>query len=65
MGTAVHKKLGNNVGKLAAAFLVGSAGGTFIGGYINKTLYDKDPLLSEHSSARYMLCCSGSLALMP
>jgi uncharacterized membrane protein YfcA len=47
MGTAVHKKLGNVSGKLAIAFLVGSAGGTFIGGYINKTLYDYDPLLSE------------------
>src|SRR5512135_1395205 len=47
MGTTVHKKLGNVSGKLAIAFLVGSAGGTFIGGYINKTLYDYDPLLSE------------------
>jgi uncharacterized protein len=47
MGTAVHKKLGNVSTKLAVAFLVGSAGGTFIGGYINKTLYDYDPLLSE------------------
>ncbi|MCL5023337.1 MAG: sulfite exporter TauE/SafE family protein [Nitrospirae bacterium] len=47
MGTAVHKKLGNVSLKLALAFLVGSAGGTFIGGYINKSLYDKDPLLSE------------------
>jgi uncharacterized membrane protein YfcA len=47
MGTAVHKKLGNVSVKLAAAFLVGSAGGTFIGGYINKSLYDRDPLLSE------------------
>jgi len=47
MGTAVHKKLGNVSVKLAAAFLVGSAGGTFIGGYINKSLYDYDPLLSE------------------
>jgi uncharacterized membrane protein YfcA len=47
MGTAVHKKLGNVSGKLAIAFLVGSAGGTFIGGFINKTLYDYDPLLSE------------------
>ena len=47
MGTAVHKKLGNVSTKLAIAFLVGSAGGTFIGGYINKTLYDYDPLLSE------------------
>jgi hypothetical protein len=47
MGTAVHKKLGNVSLKLALAFLVGSAGGTFIGGAINKTLYDYDPLLSE------------------
>ena len=47
MGTAVHKKLGNVSVKLAAAFLVGSAGGTFIGGAINKALYNKDPLLSE------------------
>lgn len=47
MGTTVHKKLGNVSGKLAIAFLVGSIGGTFIGGAINKGLYNKDPLLSE------------------
>jgi len=47
MGTAVHKKLGNVSVKLAMAFLVGSVGGTFIGGAINKTLYDIDPLLSD------------------
>lgn len=47
MGTAVHKKLGNVSVKLAVAFLVGSGGGTFIGGAINKALYNKDPLLSE------------------
>ncbi len=47
MGTAVHKKLGNVSTKLAIAFLAGSAGGTFIGGFINKSLYDYDPLLSE------------------
>jgi uncharacterized protein len=47
MGTTVHKKLGNVSVKLALAFLVGSAGGTFIGGAINKGLYNKDPLLSE------------------
>src|SRR5512144_1623665 len=47
MGTTVHKKLGNVSTKLAIAFLVGSAGGTFIGGAINKALYDRDPLLSE------------------
>ncbi len=47
MGTTVHKKLGNVSTKLAIAFLVGSGGGTFIGGSINRFLYDKDPILSE------------------
>ncbi len=47
MGTTVHKKLGNVSLKLAIAFLAGSIGGTFIGGAINKGLYNKDPLLSE------------------
>ncbi len=47
MGTTVHKKLGNVSVKLAVAFLVGSAIGTFIGGAINKGLYDINPLLSE------------------
>jgi uncharacterized membrane protein YfcA len=47
MGTAVHKKLGNVSVKLAVAFLVGSGAGTFIGGFINKALYNIDPLLSD------------------
>lgn len=47
MGTTVHKKLGNVSAKLAIAFLTGSILGTFIGGAINKGLYNSDPLLSE------------------
>lgn len=47
MGTTVHKKLGNVSVTLAIAFLVGSGGGTVIGGAINKGLYNADPLLSE------------------
>ncbi len=47
MGTTVHKKLGNVSAKLAVAFLTGSILGTFIGGAINKGLYNFDPLLSE------------------
>jgi uncharacterized protein len=47
MGTALHNRLGNVSIKLAIAFLIGSAAGTFIGGTINRTLYDADPLLSE------------------
>lgn len=47
MGTTVHKKLGNVSVTLAVAFLVGSGGGTVVGGAINKGLYNADPLLSE------------------
>jgi len=47
MGTTVHKKLGNVSLKLAMAFLIGSAGGTFVGGSINRFLYKTNPLLSE------------------
>ena len=47
MGTTIHKKLGNVSVKLALAFLVGSICGTFIGGFINKSLYDYSPLVSD------------------
>jgi uncharacterized membrane protein YfcA len=47
MGTTVHKKLGNVSLKLAIAFVAGSGGGTVIGGWINKTLYNYDPILSD------------------
>jgi uncharacterized membrane protein YfcA len=47
MGTAVHKKLGNVSGKLAIAFLAGAIGGALVGGFINRSLYNLNPLLSE------------------
>jgi len=47
MGTAVHKKLGNVSVKLAIAFLVGSAIGSTAGGMVNRTLYEKNPILSD------------------
>jgi uncharacterized membrane protein YfcA len=47
MGTTVHRKLGNVSLRLAVAFVVGSGGGTVIGGWINKTLYNHDPILSD------------------
>ena len=47
MGTTVHKKARKRFNEAGMAFLVGSGGGTFIGGSINRFLYDKDPLLSE------------------
>ncbi|MCS7199706.1 MAG: sulfite exporter TauE/SafE family protein [Caldimicrobium sp.] len=47
MGTVIHKKLGNVNIALAIAFLIGSVGGATVGGYINRTLYNIDPLLSD------------------
>lgn len=47
MGTAVHKKLGNVSVNLAIAFLIGSIGGATLGGWINRTIYAKDPVLSD------------------
>lgn len=47
MGTTIHSKLGNVSTRLAIAFLAGSIGGTFIGGALNKALYDANPILSD------------------
>jgi uncharacterized membrane protein YfcA len=47
MGTAIHKKLGNVSVGLAIAFLVGSGLGSTAGGLVNRTLYAKNPVLSD------------------
>ena len=47
MGSTIHKKLGNVSVRLALAFLIGSICGTFIGGAINKGLYNFSPILSD------------------
>ena len=47
MGTTIHRKLGNVSASLAFSFLAGSILGTFIGGALNKGLYDANPLLSD------------------
>jgi uncharacterized membrane protein YfcA len=47
MGTVVHKKLGNVSVGLAIAFLVGSVAGATVGGLINRTLYETNPVLSD------------------
>lgn len=47
MGTAIHKKLGNVSVGLAIAFLVGSGIGSTAGGLVNRTLYAKNPVLSD------------------
>jgi uncharacterized protein len=47
MGTAVHKKLGNVSVGLAVAFLAGSGIGVLGGGFINRALYETNPVLSD------------------
>jgi uncharacterized membrane protein YfcA len=47
MGSVLHRKLGNISVALAATFLVGSIGGATVGGYINRTLYESNPVLSD------------------
>jgi hypothetical protein len=47
MGTTVHKKLGNVSVGLAVVFVIGSAIGATVGGWINRTVYAIDPALSD------------------
>jgi uncharacterized membrane protein YfcA len=47
MGSVLHRKLGNISVPLAVSFLVGSIAGATAGGYINRTLYEMNPVLSD------------------
>jgi len=47
MGSVLHRKLGNISVSLAVTFLVGSIVGATAGGYINRTLYEINPVLSD------------------
>jgi uncharacterized membrane protein YfcA len=47
MGSVLHRKLGNISVSLACTFLIGSIGGATVGGYVNRTLYEMNPVLSD------------------
>jgi len=47
MGSVLHRKLGNISVALAATFLIGSIAGATAGGFINRTLYEINPVLSD------------------
>ncbi len=67
MGTTVHKKLGNVSLGLAVAFVCGSAIGATVGGYLNRTIYDIDPALSDAFISivyAFILCFLGTYAMM-
>jgi uncharacterized membrane protein YfcA len=47
MGSVIHRKLGNVSIPLAVTFLIGAIGGALVGGIINRTLYEINPVLSD------------------
>jgi uncharacterized protein len=47
MGSVLHRKLGNISVPLAVTFLIGAIGGATVGGMINRTLYELNPVLSD------------------
>lgn len=47
MGSVIHRKLGNVCVRLAVFFVVGSVIGATLGGFINRALYDVNPVLSD------------------
>ncbi len=47
MGSVLHRKLGNISVSLACTFLVGSIAGATAGGWVNRTLYEANPVLSD------------------
>ncbi|MFA7454013.1 MAG: sulfite exporter TauE/SafE family protein [Desulfobulbaceae bacterium] len=47
MGSVIHRKLGNVSVALAVVFLVGSLAGATAGGYINRTIYEFNPIMSD------------------
>jgi hypothetical protein len=47
MGSVLHRKLGNVNVALAVVFLVGAIIGATAGGYINRVLYEINPILSD------------------
>jgi uncharacterized membrane protein YfcA len=47
MGSVIHRKLGNVSVPLAMTFLIGAIGGALVGGLVNRTLYEINPVLSD------------------
>ncbi|MBW1675880.1 MAG: sulfite exporter TauE/SafE family protein [Deltaproteobacteria bacterium] len=47
MGSVIHRKLGNVSVPLAVTFLIGSITGATVGGYINRLIYEINPVMSD------------------
>lgn len=62
MGSVLHRKLGNVSVPLAIVFLIGAIVGATAGGYINRILYEINPVLSDAFITTVYSIMLGSLA---
>ncbi len=47
MGSVLHRKMGNISVSLAVTFLIGAIVGSTLGGWLNRAIYDANPVLSD------------------
>jgi uncharacterized membrane protein YfcA len=62
MGSVLHRKLGNISVSLAVTFLIGSLVGATLGGWLNRALYDLNPVLSDLFITSVYVCILGFLS---
>jgi uncharacterized protein len=63
MGSVLHKKLGNISVALAVIFLIGSIFGATLGGWINRVLYEINPVISDAFITTIYVFMLGALGL--
>ena len=63
MGSVLHRKLGNISAILAFTFLIGSIGGATLGGWINRVLYEINPIISDVFITTIYVIMLGALGL--
>ncbi|MBU0993897.1 MAG: sulfite exporter TauE/SafE family protein [Proteobacteria bacterium] len=63
MGSVLHKKLGNISVSLAFIFLIGSIFGASLGGWINRVLYEINPVISDAFITTIYVIMLGALGL--
>ncbi|MDY6912025.1 MAG: sulfite exporter TauE/SafE family protein [Chloroflexota bacterium] len=63
MGSVLHRKLGNVSVQLAMVFVLGSVIGATLGGVLNRTLYEIDPVLSDAFITTVYSIMLGSLGI--
>ncbi len=63
MGSVLHRKMGNISVVLAVTFLIGSIGGATLGGWVNRVLYEINPVLSDAFITTIYVIMLGALGI--